>query len=63
LEGSLIWSTDFYHRVWLPAVADMNQLESRMIVEIPVDLCVADPKGNIPLWANDAGTARLGSIT
>src|ERR1017187_4917180 len=44
----------------LPFTLAEIQSRLKILTTYRIDLCVADPKGNIPLWANDAGYSPAG---
>jgi hypothetical protein len=44
----------------LPFTFAEIQSRLKMLTTYRIDICVADPKGNIPLWANDAGYSPVG---
>jgi hypothetical protein len=44
----------------LPFTLAQIQARLKMLITYRIDICVADPKGNIPLWAKDAGYSPVG---
>ena len=44
----------------LPFTVAEIQSRLRMLITYRIDICVADPKGNITLWAKDAGYSPAG---